>query len=115
MLTILPKEENAQSMRRPLVTWVQQSLLRCLTELISFSPISFQRNKYLVLSRKFSFQRKKQGYKAKPDVNCRSHFGVRLKKKMCIYKSYLLINLNDMFLKEIKPKKKKLTKMTCTS
>lgn len=24
---------------------------------------------------------------------------------MCIYKSYLLINLNDMFLKEIKPKK----------
>lgn len=25
---------------------------------------------------------------------------------MCIYKSYLLINLNDMFLKEIKPKKK---------
>lgn len=102
-------------MRRPLVTWVQQSLLRCLTELISFSPISFQRNKYLVLSRKFSFQGKKQGYKAKPDVNCRSHFGVRIEKKMCIYKSYLLINLNDMFLKEIKPKKKKLTKMTCTS
>ena len=65
-------------MRRPLVTWVQQSLLRCLTELISFSPISFQRNKYLVLSRKFSFQGKKQGYKAKPDVNCRSHFGVRI-------------------------------------
>lgn len=94
-------------MRRPLVTWVQQSLLRCLTELISFSPISFQRNKYLVLSRKFSFQ---QGYKAKPDVNCRSHFGVRIEKKMCIYKSYLLINLNDMFLKEIKPKKKKINK-----
>lgn len=32
-----------------------------------------------------------------------------IEKKMCIYKSYLLINLNDMFLKEIKPKKKKLT------
>ena len=30
---------------------------------------------------------------------------MRIEKKMCIYKSYLLINLNDMFLKEIKPKK----------
>lgn len=59
--------------------------------------LSSEERKYLVLSRKFSFQKTK-ARKAKSFVNCRSHFFLNINK------SYLLINLNDMFLKEIKPK-----------
>lgn len=59
--------------------------------------LSSQERKYLVLSRKFSFQKTKA---RKPNLLLIAGATFFLN----INKSYLLINLNDMFLKEIKPK-----------
>lgn len=58
--------------------------------------LSSQERQYLVLSRKFSLQKTKA---RKPNLLL-----IAGATFLNINKSYLLINLNDMFLKEIKPK-----------
>lgn len=69
------EERKCTGMHRAFCCMGATVSLQCLTELIYFFPVSFQRNEDLVLGRKFSFKEKKQDPKAKPDVNCRSHGG----------------------------------------